>query len=86
MHSKRVFTTMQITATVEVTEEVLNNFKEQFPNSWEKIKNDPDASELVAYAMLRASMSHYVPQRDITEDCYWDGVGNLKGLILDVQI
>lgn len=79
----KVEVTMELTATVTLTQEVLDGIADQYPGSWEMHKDDPEElAKMVLYASVgptcRGSNAHH-------ED-WWDGVGNLQGLIHDMDL
>ncbi|MCY9530558.1 hypothetical protein M5X04_14645 [Paenibacillus alvei] len=72
---------LTINADVNVTEEVRNGLKEQYGWSDEKVKDD----ELVAKTLLYAYLNPRIPNK-CDEECYWDGVANMNGLIVDIEL
>ena len=74
--------TLTITAKVTVTDEILEGIKDQYPGLYKNIQRDPEAA---ATAMLFASLNPSISGNEYNDD-WWDGVGNMRGLIKDVEL
>jgi hypothetical protein len=75
---------MTIYADVQITDEICEGIADQYPDLWERIKNDP---EEIACVMLGAS-DLTASARGSNEDIedWWDGVGKMQGLITNVEL
>lgn len=74
---------MTLYATVTVTEEMVEGIKDQYPGLWEEGKDDP---EVLAKAILYASIGPYCQGSNEYHEDWWDGVGDMKGLIKDMEL
>jgi hypothetical protein len=73
---------LTISATVTITQEVLDGIREQYPDLWEAGKDDP---EVIAKAMVYASVNPGLSYINDHEDI-WDGVANMRGLIWGLEL
>ena len=67
---------------VEVTDDVKIGMREQY-NASDKLLAD---DELVARAMLFASINPRLSATNAHYDDFWDGVANMRGLITDIEL
>jgi hypothetical protein len=82
MNRQTVSVELILCAEVTVTPEICEGIAEQYPQLWAEAQNDPEA---IARAMLYASASRVTGGNEHYED-WWDGVGNMQGLIRNTRL
>lgn len=73
---------LTLSATVTITQEVLDGILDQYPELFEAGKDDP---EMIARAMVYASINPSLYTHNDHEDI-WDGVCDLQGLIKNLEL
>jgi hypothetical protein len=86
--NKKITVELSLYADVEITDEICNGIAEQYPDWWERNKNDP---EEIASAMVFAIVNPRIPCNTIPssfnpEQWWWDGVGSLDNLITNIEL
>ena len=70
-------------AAVEITKEICDGIADQYPELWDRIKDDP---EEIARSMVFASIGSNIYYSNEDFEDWWDGVGNMQGLITGVEV
>jgi hypothetical protein len=74
---------MTLAARVTLTQEILDGIADQYPDAWKEHKDDP---EELAKMVLYASVGPYCQGSNEGFEDWWDGVGDMKGLIYDKEL
>lgn len=74
---------MTLYATVTITQEIVDGIKDQYPGLWEEGKDDP---EVIAKSMVYASVGGQCSGSNENYEDWWDGVGDMRGLIKDMEL
>jgi len=74
---------MTLSATVQITQEILDGIAEQYPDTWKLHMDDP---EEIAKLMLFASVGDFCSGSNAHFEDVWDGVGNMQGLITEMEL
>lgn len=74
---------LTLSARVTVTQEVLDGIADQYPDLYEAGKDD---AEVIARAMLYASVNPRIMYNNTRFSDIWDGVAEMQGLITDVEL
>jgi hypothetical protein len=80
--NKKISVDLTLYADVQITDEVCEGIKEQYPVLWEEGKDDP---EVIARAMVYALINPRIPYQSYPNDI-WDGVADLDGLITNIEL
>ncbi|OME54082.1 hypothetical protein BSK59_15995 [Paenibacillus odorifer] len=76
---------MEVSADVEVTDEIKQGLKEQYGWSDAQISDDEKVARAIMYASFNPTVSSWEVANAISDDMF-DGVGNMKGLIKNVEV
>lgn len=73
---------LTINAKVKLTQDLLNGIADQYPDLWEKGKNDPEElAKAAVYALINPHVGRAYKQD------YWDGVvETLHGIVLEASL
>lgn len=74
---------MTLYAQVTLTQEILDGIADQYPDAWKEHKDDP---EELAKMVLYASVGRYCRGSNEHHEDWWDGVGEMRGLIKDMDL
>lgn len=74
---------MTLFAKVTITQEICEGIADQYPEFWQKNKEKP---EEIAKSILFASVGGYCTGSNKHYEDIWDGVGDLKGLIEEMEL
>lgn len=74
---------LTLSARVTVTQEVLDGIEDQYPDLYEEGKDDV---EVIARAMLYASVNPRIPYSNKTYSDIWEQVAEMQGLINDIEL
>ena len=74
---------MSLFATVEITQEICDGIADQYPDSWDAYQENP---EEIAKMILYASVNPYIHSSNKNYEDWWDGVGNMQGLITEMEL
>ena len=76
---------MEVSANVEVTDEIKQGLKEQYGWTDAQIADDHEVAKAIMYASLNPTLSSWEVSNHMSDDNF-DGVGNMKGLISNVNL
>jgi hypothetical protein len=74
---------MYLTARVTLTQEIVDGIADQYPEAWRQYEDDPE--ELARMVLYASTNPCFTSSNEHFED-WWDGVGNMQGLIHEREL